>query len=1234
MARAWSGSGTANSPIQLSTDADWQTLHDQLAGGNTFEGKYLEMTADITATQCVGTVDYPFKGVFNGNNHTLTVNLSSTEADIVAPFLYVTSASIKNLTVAGTISCAKRFGGLTGYNRQDNNIGNCTVKATLTTQKVGDSSCGGFTAHIATGTTTYSSCAFIGSLAGNKSHSMGGFVGWLNNSNGAKAVVTDCLFHPAEISEVANSYSATFVRSGDFAGAVTVNGSCYVRNIGEEQGQQVLAQSPDIGLYKVFSVAGQEVYVTAQVTNVGTMQNYEEGQSVPVNPVVTCQGETLVKDADYTVSLLRNGNAVNSIDQKGVYKVIVASNRTPYQGAWTTQISVGQDVAYRSYSEGTYINNVRESYYVVSAETESLAEGWYVVSGEVTINRRLNASGDVRLILTDGSTLTVNGGIHVGGSNQLTIYGQKDDTGALTIASVPDNAAGIGGDLNEDSGIITIHGGTVSATGGVCGAAIGGGGRCGNGSNITIHGGNITATSGYLGAAIGGGAAAYITRTSESYYYIGSMNHGGAGVITINGGTVNATATRPDAAAIGGGSWADTWGILGEATGGDGGTIIINGGQITATAEGIYSIGAGGRANYYGNRMDGAKGVIRLNLSKATDFVMVNKNMRGNIELQKLAVIEGSKVLPTESNAVGKKIVASTGIFSGEGTNVSPWIVADATDWDNIGLLVKTSSLADDKYFKQTADIAVTTMIGSSTNPFCGHYNGDGHTLTVSYDHTGTAAVAPFSYVKDVYISDLHVAGTIKGGLYTSGLVGDMLNGAEAYNWIDNCRVSASVTGSGSDEVAARCGGVVGNAHTSKLNVTGCLFDGTLATATEADGTAAGAIVGWAENIANITVLHCVERGTIGNFSRKGINLYESDGIQVFNGDDSYCTSDINGRLAHRIASGTEGLTLQYVTPTRTYSVSGINIYYLSGFSLGDDRYAGYDEKVVFKVIAPADLAAYEVRANGEAMTADSDGFYTLTVGISDVTITAVNDCPTIVLADDADNAATLARYNGDGKTYTVKLAGRTLYKDGNWNTLCLPFDVDYFDGTPFEGATVKTLSSSKFSNGTLTLNFSDANAIKAGMPFIVKWAVGDDVVNPEFENVTIKGDSNTSTATDAVTFQGIYSPLSIAAEDNTMLYMGAGNTLYYPNGEMAIGAFRAYFRLNEGITGGDLTSARGAKIVLNFDDEEATAIENLNPAHASEGEGSWFTLDGRRINGKPSQRGIYINNGKRIVIK
>jgi hypothetical protein len=33
-------------------------------------------------------------------------------------------------------------------------------------------------------------------------------------------------------------------------------------------------------------------------------------------------------------------------------------------------------------------------------------------------------------------------------------------------------------------------------------------------------------------------------------------------------------------------------------------------------------------------------------------------------------------------------------------------------------------------------------------------------------------------------------------------------------------------------------------------------------------------------------------------------------------------------------------------------------------------------------------------------------------------------------------------------------------------------------------------------------------------------------------------------------------------------------------------------------------------------------------------GSDAWYTLDGRRLSGKPTQKGIYINNSKKVVIK
>ena len=57
----------------------------------------------------------------------------------------------------------------------------------------------------------------------------------------------------------------------------------------------------------------------------------------------------------------------------------------------------------------------------VTTDTTIWSNSWYVAQGEVEISSRITVTGDVHLILADGCTLTVNGGIRVGSSQSLTI---------------------------------------------------------------------------------------------------------------------------------------------------------------------------------------------------------------------------------------------------------------------------------------------------------------------------------------------------------------------------------------------------------------------------------------------------------------------------------------------------------------------------------------------------------------------------------------------------------------------------------------------------------------------------------------------------------------------------------------------------------------------------------------------------------------------------------------------
>ena len=175
---------------------------------------------------------------------------------------------------------------------------------------------------------------------------------------------------------------------------------------------------------------------------------------------------------------------------------------------WIMDISTMDDKTFWSESDGKY----------------------FTISADVTIDERVDVSGDIILILPEGKTLTANMGINVSTDNALTIEGK----GNLN-ATGGDCQAGIGGYDDENCGTVTITGGTVNTKGGRCGAGIGGGYN-GYGGTVTITGGKLTATGGYGAAGIGGGY----------------LRAGGA--LIISGGTVTATGGDHTSAGIGGGS--------------------------------------------------------------------------------------------------------------------------------------------------------------------------------------------------------------------------------------------------------------------------------------------------------------------------------------------------------------------------------------------------------------------------------------------------------------------------------------------------------------------------------------------------------------------------------------------------------------------------------------------------------------------------------------------------------
>lgn len=203
----------------------------------------------------------------------------------------------------------------------------------------------------------------------------------------------------------------------------------------------------------------------------------------------------------------------------------------------------------------------------------------------------------------------------------------------------------------------------------------------------------------------------------------------------------------------------------------------------------------------------------------------------------------------------------------------------------------------------------------------------------------------------------------------------------------------------------------------------------------------------------------------------------------------------------------------------------------------------------------------------------------------------------------------------------------RTFYKDGEWNTLCLPFAVADAK-TAFDGAELREVDTEK-SNGN-TIVFKEATAIEAGKPYLIKWAnSSSDAVNVEkkFEGVTLVAAATPVEVNNGgISFNGFYK-MTEASElgGASVAAIGAGNKLFKVN-EGKMKGFRAAFVLSSN------AQASKYKVVI---DGTATGIEDL-VIDGVKANGRVYNLNGQYVGNSLNglQPGLYIQNGKKIVVK
>lgn len=199
-----------------------------------------------------------------------------------------------------------------------------------------------------------------------------------------------------------------------------------------------------------------------------------------------------------------------------------------------------------------------------------------------------------------------------------------------------------------------------------------------------------------------------------------------------------------------------------------------------------------------------------------------------------------------------------------------------------------------------------------------------------------------------------------------------------------------------------------------------------------------------------------------------------------------------------------------------------------------------------------------------------------------------------VTLADNADNTSTLNTYTNKAVDVTL---GRTIICDGDYNTICLPFDLseEQLAASPLAGAAVKAFKYAVIEPEELQVRVIDVEGgLQAGVPYLMKMSAENDLVSPLFKNVTISATAAKTIGQDQpVEFIGTFAPVTFEKDNQNTLFVYTENNLTWSGkDDTSLKAFRAYFN-RTATAGAPLRHGMRARIVEHT--ETATGIDNTN---------------------------------------
>ena len=292
-----------------------------------------------------------------------------------------------------------------------------------------------------------------------------------------------------------------------------------------------------------------------------------------------------------------------------------------------------------------------------------------------------------------------------------------------------------------------------------------------------------------------------------------------------------------------------------------------------------------------------------------------------------------------------------------------------------------------------------------------------------------------------------------------------------------------------------------------------------------------------------------------------------------------------------------------------------------------------------------------EVALNGAAEYATLNGNYIIDGGYTKGNLTLLSTY-LLDLANATDMAAEIQDAAANSNNYTVNFPARAL-KAGEWYPMVLPFTVTTVDlvnalrtsGDAKVFAVVNLLDkSSTASNVKFKLQMKQ---IPANEPFLIKVAEDIDLADADFAPTKIDYKAAAKVGGDAYAgnfFIGVYADtdINLVSGEKMVGFMGhVGETFnehelinkwYSSETAKTIKPLEAYLQYATTYTKGQ----QAPMVTVEDYENGVTSIKSLSAdeINGMKTSNGWYTLNGVQLQSAPTQKGIYINNGKKVVIK